>query len=85
MMYSDPAIKPATSKKWVPPGYITRNERDEAYWHRRPSILDDARYAPQASGLPTRSMDEKHDEKDDSSPDRGLSTHREHAGNERRV
>jgi hypothetical protein len=35
MMYSDSTIKPLTSKKWVPPGYINRMERDEAYWHRR--------------------------------------------------
>lgn len=82
MMYSDPAIKAATSKKWVPPGYITRNERDDAYWHRRPSILDERTHA---TGLPARSMDEKVDEKDDSSPERGMSVHREHAGDERRV
>lgn len=85
MMYSDPTIKAATSKKWVPPGYINRNERDEAYWHRRPSILDDARYAPQASGLPSRSMDEKVEEKDDTSPERSFSVHQEHAGDARRV
>jgi hypothetical protein len=30
-------------------------------------------------------MDEKVDEKDDSSPERGMSVHREHAGDERRV
>jgi len=80
MMYSDPTIKAATSKKWIPAGYITRNERDEAYWHRRPSILDNLR----ASGLRARSIDEKH-EKDDSSPERGLSVHHEHASNAKRV
>jgi len=75
-MYSDPTIKAATSKKWVPEGYVTRQERDEAYWHRRPSVLD----GNQGSGLRARSFTEKH-EKDDSSPERGLSTHHEHAGN----
>jgi SP family sugar:H+ symporter-like MFS transporter len=68
MMYSDSTIKPLTSKKWVPPGYINRMERDEAYWHRRPSILEA----------------EKHD-KEDSSPERGMSMHREHAGDQVRV
>jgi SP family sugar:H+ symporter-like MFS transporter len=58
-MYSDPTIKAATSKKWVPPGYITRLERDD-------------------SGLRARSVGEKHD-KNDSSPDRGMSLHHEHA------
>jgi SP family sugar:H+ symporter-like MFS transporter len=81
MMYSDPRIKPASSKKWVPPGYITRNERDESYWQRRTSVLDDT----QTSGLRARSVDEKHTEKDDSSPERGMSMHREHADDGKRV
>jgi SP family sugar:H+ symporter-like MFS transporter len=81
MMYSDPRIKPATSKKWVPPGYITRNERDDSYWQRRTSVLDDG----QASGLRARSVDDKQHEKDDSSPERGMSMHREHVVNEKRV
>ncbi|KAH7069526.1 monosaccharide transporter-like protein [Paraphoma chrysanthemicola] len=82
MMYSDPSVKAISSKKWVPAGYISRNERDEAYWHRRPSILDER---TNATGLPARSMDEKTDEKDDSSPERGMSVHRENAGDARRV
>jgi hypothetical protein len=73
MMYSDPRIKPATSKKWVPPGYITRNERDESYWNRRTSVVDDG----QTSGLRARSVDDKHHEKDDSSPERGMLALRE--------
>lgn len=72
MMYSDGSIKPRTSKKWVPPGYINRMERDESYWHRRPSILDNAQ------GRPAGAMGEK-DLKDDSSPERGMSMHHEHA------
>lgn len=28
-MYADPAVKPWTSSKWTPPGYITRKQRDE--------------------------------------------------------
>lgn len=70
MMYSDGSIKPRTSKKWVPPGYINRMERDETYWNRRPSILDNA----QGNGA----MGEKNI-KDDSSPERGMSMHQEHA------
>ncbi|KAH8726239.1 monosaccharide transporter-like protein [Phaeosphaeriaceae sp. PMI808] len=85
MMYSDPRVKAASSKKWVPPGYLDRNTRDEAYWHRRPSILDDAHYAPNGTGVPTRSIDEKHNEKDDSSPERGMSVHREHVGDGHRA
>ncbi|KAF1920244.1 general substrate transporter [Ampelomyces quisqualis] len=77
MMYSDGTIKPKTSKKWVPPGYINRMERDEAYWHRRPSILDNRA----ATGLPAKSVDEK----DESSPERGMSLHQEHANHGARV
>ncbi|KAF2683280.1 general substrate transporter [Lentithecium fluviatile CBS 122367] len=43
LMYSEPSLKPWQSSKWVPPGYITRMDRDNAYWQRRTSILDDAR------------------------------------------
>jgi SP family sugar:H+ symporter-like MFS transporter len=81
MMYSDPRIKPASSKKWVPTGYITRNERDESYWHRRTSVLDGG----QASGLRARSVDGKHNEKDDSSPERGMSMHHEHISTDTRA
>jgi len=80
MMYSDGSIKPRASKKWVPPGYINRLERDESYWHR-PGEMENT----QASGLPADSMDEKHYDKDDSSPERGLSVHREHAASDVRV
>ncbi|KAF2034572.1 monosaccharide transporter-like protein [Setomelanomma holmii] len=76
------SIDAASSRKWVPAGYITRNERDEAYWHSRPSILDERTHA---GGSPARSMDKKVDEKEDSSPERGMSFHCEHAGDERRV
>ncbi|PHH88542.1 hypothetical protein CDD83_7409 [Cordyceps sp. RAO-2017] len=30
LMYSEPGLKPWTSSKWVPPGYITRQQRDES-------------------------------------------------------
>ncbi|KAF4466907.1 low-affinity hexose transporter HXT3 [Fusarium albosuccineum] len=39
LMYSDPDIKPWNSSKWTPPGYITREQRDEAYF-RRMSVAD---------------------------------------------
>lgn len=82
-MYSEPNLKAITSKKWVPAGYISRNERDNTYWERRPSILDQRN----ATGAPIpRSMDEKRDGKDaDTSPERGMSLHQEHVGDERRV
>jgi len=73
IMYSDPSLNARTSKKWVPAGYVTRNQRDEAYWHRRPSIMDE-----RTEGAQARSFDEKIDDKD-SSPERGISVHQEHA------
>lgn len=83
LMYSEPGLKAIQSKKWVPPGYITRNERDASYWERRPSILDQRNAT--GAALP-RSMDEKRDDKDvDTSPERGSSMHQEHVGDERRV
>ena len=42
-MYSDMSIKPWKSKHWVPEGYIDRNIRDESYWQRRSSVLDDSK------------------------------------------
>jgi SP family sugar:H+ symporter-like MFS transporter len=32
LMYGQDGIKPWTSHKWVPPGYITRKERDEGHF-----------------------------------------------------
>jgi SP family sugar:H+ symporter-like MFS transporter len=65
IMYADGSIKALSSKKWVPPGYISRLERDEvAYQNRREA--------------------EKHG-KDDSSPERGMSVHHEHATEQVRV
>lgn len=34
-MYGDPSLKPWTSSKWVPPGYITRKQRDEHHFRQR--------------------------------------------------
>ncbi|KAL2017227.1 hypothetical protein VTK56DRAFT_2386 [Thermocarpiscus australiensis] len=33
LMYGQPHLKPWTSHKWKPPGYITRMRRDDAYFH----------------------------------------------------
>jgi len=30
-MYGEPNVKPWTSSKWTPPGYITRKQRDATY------------------------------------------------------
>ncbi|KAF9730322.1 high-affinity glucose transporter ght2 [Paraphaeosphaeria minitans] len=37
-MYQEPGLTAWRSSKWVPPGYLDRNTRDEAYWTRRASI-----------------------------------------------
>lgn len=83
LMYSDQSLTARGSKKWMPPGYITRNERDEAYWQRRPSILDEGYVPNGAAGR--RSVDEKYNDKSDNSPDRNVSMHRETVGDERKV
>ncbi|CCF34994.1 hypothetical protein CH063_06868 [Colletotrichum higginsianum] len=33
-MYSDPSVKPYSSSKWVPPGYITRKQKDDSAFQR---------------------------------------------------
>lgn len=80
-MYSDLSVKALNSKKWVPPGYISRNDRDDAYWKRRSSVLDN-----KAGGVPD-SMDEKRgeDRTADTSPERGMSLHQERLGEGTRV
>jgi SP family sugar:H+ symporter-like MFS transporter len=55
-MYSDMSIKPWKSDKWVPAGYIDRNTRDETYWQRRPSVLDDRKGLEGDSPLRSRSQ-----------------------------
>ena len=68
IMYSDPSISARTSKKWVPAGYISRNERDDTYWERRHSAV----------GATGAAASEKVGDKDvDTSPERGMSTHHE--------
>lgn len=74
IMYSDGSLKPLSSEKWVPAGYIDRNTRDESYWERRPSILDQRNVNGAAA---PRSLDEKYDKDNESSPDRGHSVHQE--------
>jgi MFS transporter, SP family, sugar:H+ symporter len=32
-MYGEKDVKPWTSSKWTPPGYITRKQRDESHDH----------------------------------------------------
>jgi SP family sugar:H+ symporter-like MFS transporter len=34
LMYSQPTLKAWNSAKWTPPGYITREQRDDAYFRR---------------------------------------------------
>ncbi|KAL7774734.1 hypothetical protein CFE70_005648 [Pyrenophora teres f. teres 0-1] len=80
IMYSDPSLSARTSKKWIPAGYITRNERDDSYWQRRHSAA-----AANGAVIP-KSIDEKYDGKDaDTSPERGMSMHQERVDEGRRV
>jgi SP family sugar:H+ symporter-like MFS transporter len=39
-MYSQPQLKPWTSRKWMPEGYLTRMDRDEEFFRRRVDIGD---------------------------------------------
>lgn len=62
-MYSQPGLKPWTSRKWVPEGYVTRLQRDEDYFRRRgegghpyESDLDD-RTTAVPSGRPSRAVE----------------------------
>jgi SP family sugar:H+ symporter-like MFS transporter len=80
-MYMDLGVKAISSKSWVPAGYVDRNTRDESYWHRRPSILDER---AGAAHVP-RSVDEKIDEKDSDGTPRNRSMHRETLGDDRVV
>lgn len=34
LMYSQPELKAWSSAKWTPPGYITREQRDEAFFQK---------------------------------------------------
>lgn len=56
-MYSQPEIKPRTSAKWMPPGYITRMKRDEKYFADRNGVEDERTQA--ANGGPSMGTDEK--------------------------
>lgn len=35
LMYGQPGLRPWTSSQWVPPGYVTRKDRDESNFRRR--------------------------------------------------
>jgi SP family sugar:H+ symporter-like MFS transporter len=65
-MYAQPHLKPWTSHKWVPEGYLTRLRRDEAYYSQRRhghhgggggDDVDD-RTTAVPSGRPSRAVDE---------------------------
>lgn len=64
-MYSQKDITATKSSKWVPEGYFSRTDRDDAYWQRRTSILDEAKYTPggaHALDQSEKSVDEKRDD-----------------------
>jgi SP family sugar:H+ symporter-like MFS transporter len=59
-MYAQPHLKPWTSHKWVPEGYLTRLQRDEAYYSQRRHHGDDVddRTTAVPSSRPSRAVDE---------------------------
>ncbi|KAK1522534.1 uncharacterized protein CCOS01_10246 [Colletotrichum costaricense] len=48
-MYSDPSVKPYSSTKWVPPGYITRKDKDESEFQRASVHTDNSNPTEKAS------------------------------------
>ena len=69
-MYSDMSLKAWQSNKWVPEGYIDRKTRDQAFWQRRGSVLDDSNHHQSGgNGVLAKEGGEKTLlEKDDHSP-----------------
>ena len=65
LMYGQPDLKPWTSRKWMPPGYVTRLKRDDDFFRRRASAaagkgtddMDD-RTTAVPSGRPSRAVDD---------------------------
>lgn len=55
-MYSLPDLKPWSSSKWIPDGYITRMKRDDAYFARQ---AEDDERTQVASGRPSRAVDDE--------------------------
>lgn len=49
LMYAQSELKPWTSSKWVPPGYITREERDESHFRRMSVPTADGHEKPRHS------------------------------------
>jgi len=63
LMYSQPSLKPWSSRRWMPPGYTTRMKRDEDYFdhHGASTGVDDLddRTTAVPSGRPSRAADEE--------------------------
>ncbi|KAK3952849.1 hypothetical protein QBC32DRAFT_132934 [Pseudoneurospora amorphoporcata] len=69
LMYSEPGIKPWNSRKWMPPGYITRMQRDDEYFHHhhadgtqngKKGLSDnDSRTHVGSSGRPSHAVEKK--------------------------
>ncbi|KAK3989636.1 putative Low-affinity glucose transporter [Cladorrhinum sp. PSN332] len=63
LMYSQQSLKPWDSRKWMPPGYTTRMQRDDEYFHHRGHAtgvdnLDD-RTTAVPSERPSHAVDEE--------------------------
>lgn len=54
-MYGQPEVKPWTSSKWVPPGYITRERRDEDEFRRASTVVG----SQAGDGVPAMEKSEK--------------------------
>lgn len=65
-MYQLPKMKAWQSKNWTPPGYLDRKTRDNEYWQRRESVVDE----PGSNGVAARENEKmEHPSKYDSSPE----------------
>ncbi|KAK4155299.1 general substrate transporter [Chaetomidium leptoderma] len=56
IMYSQPELKPWSSRKWIPEGYTTRLQRDDEHFRRRAE--EDGQTTAVPSGRPSRAVDE---------------------------
>lgn len=51
LMYGQDHLKPWNSSKWTPPGYITRQQRDESYFRRISTVGGAQEEKPRHSGF----------------------------------
>jgi MFS transporter, SP family, sugar:H+ symporter len=74
-MYGQPSLKPWTSHKWKPEGYVTRLQRDDEFFRQRATYPhdEDDKTTAVPSGRPSRAAAAGDDmEKRSSGPDGGF-------------